>query len=105
MCTGRDEASVGAIGLPLQRKQSTEELLRTVLRRLEHLESSQRQPDVQATSWKKNESYKTQSNQERPSYYTQQRTQGIQLPAAVTCRKCGKEGHYARGCAPKTTPH
>ena len=87
---GKDEATVGAIGPP-ENKQSTEELLKAVLQRLERLENSQKPLRTSPA----NEARRAQFNQERPS----------QPPTGpVICRRCGKEGHYARGCAAKTTP-
>ena len=90
---GKDEATVGAIGPP-ENKQFTEELLKAILaarQRLERLENSQKPLRTSPA----NEARRAQFSQERPS----------QPPTGqVICRRCGKEGHYARGCAAKTTP-
>ena len=104
MYTGEEEATVGAIGPP-ENKQSTEGLLKAVLQRLERLENNQRLPGGQINAKKMpagHEPRRTQSNQEKPNHSPN--TPGAQIPTPVICRKCKKEGHYARGCAAKASP-
>ena len=70
MSTQREEATVGAIGPP-ESKQSTEELLKAVLQRLERLENNQRLPGGQVHAKKTPEAYgprRTQPNQERQNH-------------------------------------
>lgn len=78
--SGLDTASVGAATA----KDATHELLRTLVERVEKLEMGQRAREPL-------------NNDGRI-----QRDNRPQLPhrsGPVVCRKCGQEGHYARGCA------
>ena len=103
MSTGREEATVGAIGPP-ESKQSTEELLKAVLQRLERLENNQRLPGDQVNAKKTPAAYgprRTQPNEGRQNHTPN--IPDAQPSTPVVCRKCKKEGHYARGCAAKTS--
>ena len=70
MYTGVEEATVGAIGPP-ENKKSTEGLLKAVLQRLERLENNQRLPGGQINDKKMpagHEPRRTQSNQEKSNH-------------------------------------
>lgn len=103
-----DRRVVGAVGPPIpgQRVRGTsEELLQAVLARLDRLESSLPRP---------REAGQPRNREQRPPRSGQPNreangagrnpdvTNGSQ-PGKIICRKCGKEGHYARGCAAKNS--
>ena len=48
-------------------------------------------------------SLKKQSGQQRDGDYRRQKSASTQGP--IVCLKCGKEGHFARGCAARRTEH
>ena len=105
MFTGREEATVGAIGPPVD-KQSTEGLLKEIVQRLERLEYNQRVPGGQVNARKTPAAYepcRTQPNRAGPSHSSNMKDSQLSTP--VICRKCKKEGHYARGCAARTSLH
>ena len=99
-----DTRVIGAVGPPMsqQMRGTSEELLQAVLARLDRLESSLPKP----------REGQPQRREQRPPRNGQQNRDANgagqnpeSQPGKIICRKCGKEGHYARGCAIKTSPH
>ncbi len=82
---------VGAVGQPSQDTRAIMELLRQVTDRLERLESG-------AGSQRTRTSSSQQKETARPRDPASSWSRNSQ-PVPVVCRRCGKEGHYARGCA------
>lgn len=97
-----DTRVIGAVGPPVSQIRGTsEELLQAVLTRLDRLESSL--PKPREGQPQKREPRPPRNGQQNREANGAGHNPGSQ-PGKIMCRKCGKEGHYARGCATRTSP-
>lgn len=98
-----DTRVIGAVGPPVsqQIRGTSEELLQAVLTRLDRLESSL--PKPREGQPQKREPRPPRNGQQNREANGAGHNPGSQ-PGKIICRKCGKEGHYARGCATRTSP-
>ena len=94
---------IGAVGPPVSQRtrDTSEELLQAVLARLDRLESSlPRTRETQPQRRDQRSPRNGQQNREAGGAGRNPRSQS----GKIICRKCGNEGHYARGCAAKIAP-
>ena len=93
---------IGAVGPPMNQKtrETSEELLQAVLARLDRLESSLPKPRESLSQRREQRSLQN-AQQNRETGGT--RCHSGSQPEKIICRKCRREGHYARGCATKTS--
>ena len=93
------DSVVGAVGAS-PRPDPTMKLLEALVKRIERLEASysegQKTREDQPLHDRREEMDRRSTREENPTGRLPQ-TSRNRLP--VICRKCGKEGHYARGCA------
>ena len=74
------------------------DMLKSIMQRLERLEAGEARPKYLANDWKLPWNKKPPASQTYGDYSPLYK-RGDRRPGAIVCRKCGKEGHYARGCA------
>ena len=93
------EAVVGAVG-GRPRENSTATLIQSLVERIERLETDKRHStEEQRLQDRRTEGEQRKKYRGRPGEERQKRGTGDEGRAPVICHRCGKEGHYARGCA------
>ena len=96
--TSAEEALVGAVGArekpreKLQRPTGTD-LLQSLVERIERLETRQKTESHYQGGRRQGGRFKEKTNDE------QRQGQARRERSPIICYRCGKEGHYARGCA------
>ena len=89
------ETVVGAVG-GRPKENSKAAVIQSLVERIERLETDKRH----STEEQRLQDRRTEGEQRgRPGEERQKRGTGDEGRAPVICHRCGKEGHYARGCA------
>ena len=100
-----DMRVVGAVGPPmgLQVRGTSEELLQAVLASLDRLESSLKPRESQPHRRDQRPKRSGQQNRKANGVGPNPDVNGGSQSGKIICRKCGKDGHYARGCAARNS--